>query len=248
MNGNKSLRLYVEYSVESTEQRLSGMNLDFIIPAKARSTRVPNKNWRMFAKPGQSLVSLTVDKLLSAGAKPERIFVSCEDLAKKEQVDQMGVQFLHRDASLCGNYVGLTEWLRAIVVQSGASGDVAWCQVCDPLFNQYDECLRSWKRFREIGHYDSFVVCHPYKGYLMTQEHQPIGWSFGTHHTPSQHLPDFYTMPFTLSILTQEAIRRTGYHIGLNPVWFKASNRCIDIDTVEDFQIAELYWKQRFNG
>lgn len=218
------------------------MEIDFIIPAKTSSTRMPHKNWRSFGKHGQSLVSLQVDKLKAAGADPARIFVSCEAETLRETVEDMGVQFMLRDPALCGNNVRLTDWIREIVKQSEASGDVAWCQVCDPLFTEYDRCLREWQTARK--YYDSLVVCHPYRGYLMTEQSQPIGWSFGVHHTPSQHLPKFRTMPFTFSILSQQAIAATGYHVGARPIWIEATTGGIDIDTRQDFYVAEFLWQR----
>jgi N-acylneuraminate cytidylyltransferase len=218
------------------------MDIDFIIPAKANSLRVPNKNWRDFTGDGRSLVDLTIEKLIAAGAERNRIFVSCEDETKSVYCRDKGVQFLLRDASLCDNSVPLTTWLRSIVEQSGATGDVAWCQVCDPLFDDYKKCLKLWRGVQ--ANHDSLVVCWPWRGYLMTQTGHPIGWSFGEHHTPSQRLPKFLTMPFTFSILSQRAIENTAYHVGRNPYWYETEPG-VDIDTERDFRVAQLLWRDQ---
>ncbi|QDU16211.1 Cytidylyltransferase [Gimesia maris] len=44
------------------------MNIDYIIPAKTSSQRVPNKNWRPF-RGKDSLVDLVLEKLLNSGGR-----------------------------------------------------------------------------------------------------------------------------------------------------------------------------------
>lgn len=209
------------------------MSMDFIIPAKTSSQRVPNKNWRPFR--GQdSLVDLVIEKLLNAGVDPERIHISCECAATANPTARRwGVNFLQRSPDLCANEVPLTEWIRSITAQVEGESEIAWCQVCDPLFDEYSECLEIWSQLSRTQ-YDSLVVCYPWRGYLMTAECQPIGWSFGEHHTPSQQLPEFRTMPFTLSLLTREAIARTGYHVGARPFWYVSRGEHVDIDSPRD--------------
>jgi CMP-N-acetylneuraminic acid synthetase len=217
------------------------VKVDFVIPAKLGSLRVPDKNWREFY--GQKcLVEILVDKLRKAGAK--NIYVSCEAGERPAAVcQQLGVHHLIRDPELSHNSTPLTEWLCGICAEVPGDNDIAWCQVCDPFFDGYLECLYLWDSVRESEKFDSLVVTYPWRGYLMTDTKQPLGWSFGEHHTPSQKLPTWFTMPFTLSILTRQAIAATRYHVGRNPFWYEASGRHIDIDTPQDFEDAAVLYK-----
>lgn len=218
--------------------------MKYIIPAKGTSLRVKNKNWRPFHG-GMSLVDVMIHKLIAADVDPQDIYVSCEDEDNLDYVrNNWNVKPVVRDFSLCSNTVPLTTWIRQITKQVDPSRehDIAWCQVCDPLFNDYSNCFKRWERAK-AGH-DSLVVCYPWKGYLMTDQSQPFGWSFGEHHTPSQLLPKFRTMPFTLSILSPEAIESTGYHVGRNPYWFQASKQSVDIDTEQDFAVAQFLFER----
>jgi CMP-N-acetylneuraminic acid synthetase len=212
--------------------------MDVIIPAKAVSNRVPGKNWREFHD-GLCLVDITIQKVLASGVPGGSIHVSSEDHAMARYVcERWGVHFLPRPPAMSDNAFPLTDWIRGITAQVPGDGDIAWAQVCDPLFDEYGEIFECWRE-GEYPHNDSLVVCRPWKGYLMTENQQPVGWSFGEHHTPSQKLPQFYTMPFTLSILTREAIRRTGYHVGTKPYWWVAEGPHVDIDTEFDFAVAQ---------
>lgn len=220
------------------------MDIDFIIPAKTSSQRVPNKNWKPF-RGEDSLVDLVVEKLLASDVNPERIHISCEcEATAAPTAQRWGVNFLHRSPEFCANDVPLTEWIRAITSQVAGPSDIAWCQVCDPLFDEYSECLEQWSQLSR-SQYDSLVVCYPWKGYLMTADSQPIGWSFGEHHTPSQNLPKFRTMPFTLSLLTREAIARTGYHVGVNPFWYESHGEHVDVDYARDVVTANIKLSNR---
>jgi N-acylneuraminate cytidylyltransferase len=215
--------------------------MKYIIPAKTNSLRVVNKNFREFHQ-GQSLVDIVIQKLLATDVDSSDIFLSTdsEDIGREKQ-DLWSINFIKRDESLCDNSVPLTTWIREIAGQVTKDEDVAWCQVCDPMFNEYKTCFDLWREARKT--HDSLVVCYPWSGYLMTDNSMPVGWCFGEHHTPSQDLPKLRTMPFTLSILSQESIKSTGYHVGKRPIWYESKSLHIDIDTEEDFQIAQLYYK-----
>lgn len=212
-----------------------------IIPAKTSSTRVPNKNFREFAD-GKCLVDLTAEKVARAGIPRERTYLSCEDAGMQEVAERNGINFLLRDPQLCDNYVPVTDWIRGITAQVPGDDDVAWAQVIDPLFDGHAECLRLWRE--ERGEHDSLAVCYPAREYLLGSDHRPLGWGFGEYHTPSQLLPTFYRFGFTFSILPRETIARCGYHIGRNPLWFHAENQTVDIDTPEDWRLAQVIYRE----
>lgn len=224
--------------------------MQVIIPAKACSERVKRKNFREFTPNGRSLVDLTIGKLLAAGMRPDSIWLSCEDRSiALEYCDRYCINWHLRPEHLCGNSVPLTTWMREIVGfvwrEMGGQCEIAWAQVCDPFFDDYSECFSRWEHL-DRSVYDSLVVCHPWRGYLLDFNKKPVGWGFGEFHTPSQRLPYWYTMPFTLSLLTPQAIERTSYHVGASPYWHvsRGEQPAIDIDTEQDFRIAQLYWAE----
>lgn len=216
------------------------VNLNFIIPAKTNSSRVKNKNWRPFAF-DRHLVDITLDNILNCGVDPKNIFLSCEDPQKEQYCKKRGINFILRDKYLCDNDLSLQTWMKRICHQVTDDRDIAWCQVCDPLFNEYRQCLNLWDEVKQKGH-DSLTVCYAHKMYLMDYQSRPIGWSFGSHHTKSQDLPIFRTMPFTLSVLTRDSVETNGYHVGSFPYWYQSNSRHIDIDTEEDFRLAQIIY------
>jgi N-acylneuraminate cytidylyltransferase len=208
--------------------------LKAVVPAKGASTRVPEKNFRPFA--GQkSLVDVTLEKLKCVLHPPD-IFLSSEDPQRAELAARHGVGFLHRSTHLADNKTPLVDVIQGVCAQVPGSDDVMWAQVIDPNFDQYAECLALWRQIRD--QHDSLVVVYKEQGYFLDSNHIPIGFGFGRWHIPSQNLPDLYRLPFTLSILTRESIREVGYYVGARPYWFEASGLGIDIDTIEQFELA----------
>lgn len=213
-----------------------------IIPAKASSTRVPNKNWREFYK-GLSLVDINIMALLDAGLDAGDIYVSCEEFEPMDAVkSRFGVNPVLRDEWLCYNETSISDFIRGTRDLVGWGGDIIWSQVCDPLFTQHREVIQAWQdKGPEI---DSICVVHPVRQYLLDPQFHPIGWGFGSGHVPSQLLPTLYQMPFTMSILTRQCIREVGYHVGERPLWYASEGHHIDIDTEQDFRAAQALYRQ----
>jgi hypothetical protein len=64
-----------------------------------------------------------------------------------------------------------------------------------------------------------------------------MGFGFGPWHRPSQELPTFYQFGLTCSILTRHVATNIGV-VGAKPLWHKATNHTIDIDTQSEFDLA----------
>lgn len=209
-------------------------DLTAIIPAKWESTRVPNKNFRPFLG-DLSLVDLVIGKLKATGV--DRIVLSSESREAEKAVERHGIEFDLRSKRLCHNDTPFLEVFNGVYDDCCYGGeDVLWAQVIDPLFDEYLQMLECWER-REPQH-DSCVVVYPRKGYLLNERHEPLGFGFGPWHVKSQSLPLHYEFSFTASILTEECVRKIGYHIGARPLWYEAKGRTVDIDTEEDFALA----------
>lgn len=215
--------------------------MKYIIPAKASSTRVTEKNFRPFLN-GKSLVDLTAEKLLQI-TEANQIYLSCEDPSKKSVADSLGINFALRDPYLCDNDTPFFDLFNGVCQDIPGSDEIAWCQVIDPLFDEYQACLQSWHE--EKGAHDSLVVVYPHRKYLLDPNFFPIGFGFGFWHVKSQLLPQHYELTFSFSILKRECIKLTGCHIGARPFWYLAEGHHVDIDTPEDFELASMLCELR---
>lgn len=206
-----------------------------IIPAKDNSLRIPHKNYIPFYD-GKSLVDITIEKLLAVFS-PEDIYLSCENEKRKSVCDKWGINFLNREAALTDNDANFKEWINRDCDKISGEEDIAWCQVIDPLFNSYSDCINQWAKVRE--NHDSLVAVYPQKHYFLDANYKPQGFGFGAWHVKSQDLPLSFQFTFTFSILKRSCIRNIGYHVGSNPYWYHANNKAIDIDTEADFTLAQ---------
>jgi CMP-N-acetylneuraminic acid synthetase len=209
-----------------------------VIPVKASSSRVPNKNFRPFHG-DRSLFDLAAERLL-AHFDPADVYVSCEDPAKEPLAERWGFNFMPRERYLADNLTPFADVVRTICAQVPGEEDIVWAQVCDPLFDEHGACIETWGKVR-AGH-DSLVVVHPVRGYFLDRDFRPLGFGFGYWHVPSQQLPPMYRYGFTLSILTRESLARVGYPVGERPYWYVGSEETVDIDTESDFALAQVIY------
>lgn len=209
-----------------------------VVPAKASSSRVVNKNFRPFYGDA-SLLDVTVEKLLRV-LPPGDIYVSSEDPARESSVERWGVNFLLRSPDLVDNDVPMSEVVRRVCATIPGEDDIMWCQLTDPLFTDYAGCVAAWNN--ESSTHDSLVVVYPRRLFLLDEAYRPQGFGFGPWHIPSQRLPIRYQLSFTLMILPRETIARVGYYVGANPLWYHANNVSVDIDTEEDFELAQAIY------
>ncbi len=211
-----------------------------IIPAKACSKRVPEKNYRPFAG-GLSLVDLCVLKLLKvlpAGS----VYLSCEDASKAAVAEDWRINFLPRDIRLADNATSMANYVQGISAGVPGDDDVLWAQVIDPLFDAYADVLGTWETVRD--NHDSLVVVRPFKEYILDQNFRPIGFGFGPWHVVSQQLPTMHRLTFGCAVLSREAIAKAGYMVGANPYWMPIPGRAVDIDTMEDFELAQVLYER----
>ena len=76
------------------QEMLEGISV--IIPARANSSRVPEKNFKPFHG-DDSLLDIKIKQLITAGIPPEHIVVSCEDVSKEPCVTLHGATFKRRE-------------------------------------------------------------------------------------------------------------------------------------------------------
>jgi CMP-N-acetylneuraminic acid synthetase len=206
----------------------------YVIPAKRSSSRVPDKNYRDFAR-GRSLLEILLDKL-SRLAAPGEVHISSEDESTRALPEQHGATFLPRPEHLAANSYPFQSVVNEVCAQLPDDDDVMWCHATDPFFDEHESVLRAWSR-RDPSASDSIVVVYPMNEYLLDEKFNPLGFGFGSWHRPSQELPTFYQLGFTCSIMTRRVATTIGL-VGARPMWYQASNLTIDIDTQAQFDLA----------
>ena len=210
-----------------------------VILGKAGSTRVKQKNYRPFYG-DMSLMDILLEKLTKVMDRND-IFLSCEDVAYKYVSDNWGINFIHRDETYVNLATNTVDVVRNVCKDVPGEDEILYCSSMDPLFNNYSELFSVWDNVKDT--HDSLNVIYPIKNYYLDQNHNPIGFGFGHWHKYSQFIPPIYQISWANEILTRKSIETTGYMVGENPYWFEAFNPTVDIDTEQDWELAQILYK-----
>jgi CMP-N-acetylneuraminic acid synthetase len=127
------------------------------------------------------------------------------------------------------------------------NGDiVVYCNVTNPVVENdtYSNAINTYKR---LSHqYDSLNSANLVKEFMFL-DNKPINYDL-EHQPRSQDLPDIYALNFAISIISRDNMIKYKNVIGKKPYMFGMSEtESIDIDTEFDFQIAEFFYRKRYN-
>lgn len=214
--------------------------MNVIIPLQTCSTRVPQKNIRKFS--GElSLFDIKAKQLLTV-LEPSKIYVSSESEVVRPLCKKYGFNFLKREVEYTGNQVAQPDLIRSILDKMPSDDeDIMWVQVTNPLFKEFKEVLGSWNRVKD--EHDSLLAVKKFSGHLVDERARPLNYSFGYWHSVSQNLPNWYSVLWSCFVLKRQTIEKVNYHVGINPYLYVSVAKTIDIDTLEDFEVARIYYE-----
>jgi len=222
-----------------------------IIPARGGSKRIPGKNIKYFC--GRPMISYALDAIRESKLFDE-IHVSTDSLEVASVVANLGFEpTFMRDVSLAGDEVGLAPVLRWVIDQYailGCTFDLVCCLMpTAPLLTSEDLCAAT-ELFEKSG--------QEYPLLVFTRFPAPIEWAFRLNSTVmvanapqelmrrSQDLEPAYYECGPFSMWTPAQL----YHenpagSGVLP-YILPNERAVDIDTPEDWKMAEkLYQAER---
>lgn len=214
-------------------------NLKVAIPLKTNSQRVPNKNLREFSE-GMSLFDVKMRQLLEIFPASD-IYVSSEDEHVGDLVSSYGANFLKRDFALTPNDAPWTDVVHDIVNHIPAENDILWAQVTQPLFRDFRAVVDKWQEIRETA--DSLVVVKRISHHILDEKAHPLNFEFGYWHKISQELPKLYEVTWACFCMRREMVDATGYQIGRRPFLFETDAPLVDIDTLQDFEVAGILYR-----
>lgn len=210
-----------------------------VILGKAGSTRVKNKNYRPFYG-DLSLTDILLEKLLKVMC-PDDIFLSCEKEEIRHVAEKWGIHFILRDPRYTKLETNTVDVVKNVCRDIPGNDDILYCSCMDPLFDDYAAMFQTWEEIR--NEHDSLNVVYALKNYYLNQNHEPIGFGFGYWHKYSQYIPPIYQISWATEILTRECIDTCGYMVGSTPYWYDAYNPTVDIDTEQDWELAQILYR-----
>lgn len=216
-----------------------------LVPIKAISERVPGKNMRLFN--GRPLLFYILDTLEKT---PEisQVSINTDSADAAEYAQRFSKVVVHeRPDELRGNTVPMNRIIADEL--SRLEGDYfLQTHTTNPLLTPAT-ISKAIKTFLNLRGQESLFSVLPYQSRFYDQK------GIAVNHDPSnlintQDLPPLYEENSCLYIFTREAFNRGGQNrLGTNPALFPMSRtESQDIDTEEDFLLAEMLWKSLHSG
>lgn len=221
------------------------MKYTALIPVRAGSRRLPNKNILPF---GDS--NLLVHKIRQLKKIPllDEIIVSSDSEEMLEMARQEGVgthkraiEYADEKTKSWGEIVSL--WAKSVC--HGDNVMMAYCvtPLCD--VSHYTEAIDMYEKYVLCKkEYDSVASVKTFKEYLW-DDVGPVNYRVGLGHVPSQELPDWFVIVNGFFIAPRASMVKWNYQIGKKP--FKLAipkHAAVDIDDADDFAIAEALYKK----
>ena len=228
---NKPIRL-------KKHNRLLENNIIAMVPIRAGSTRVPNKNTRKFAD--TSLLELKL-KVLKKVKGITQVIVSTDCQIAAEIANRQNVKVQWRNKYYAGSEITNDQhWLH---IAQTTPGDIVFlAQVTSPLL-RVRSIQNALNTFLNSDLYDSLNSVSAEKKFLW-KEMKPINYDINV--TPkSQDLPNIISLNFAITIIQKKVMIERKNVIGYKPSFFELDKvESLDIDDLIDFKIAELMYEE----
>jgi CMP-N-acetylneuraminic acid synthetase len=215
--------------------------INFLIPMKGHSERVPDKNMKPFA--GIPLYHHIV-KAASACKYLNKIYINTdsERITENIKIHFPHVQIIKRPESLCGDFVSMNKILEYDLSQ--IEGELfLQTHSTNPLLKSgtIDKAIECF--FENHDKNDSLFSVTRWQTRFYWQNGEPVN------HNPqellrTQDLPPIYEENSNFYIFTKESFRNANSRrIGIKPYLFEMNPlEAIDIDTEFNFKIAETIY------
>ena len=209
-----------------------------MIPVRAGSNRVPNKNIRSFGD--TSLLELKL-MLLERIDGLEQIIVSTDCEISAKIASRFGAKVQWRNEYFAGsNITNDQHWYH--IADTTPGNIVFLAQVTSPLL-RVSTMQKALNTFLKSDLHDSINSVSNEKKFLW-KNGKPINYDINM--TPkSQDLPDIVSLNFAITITQKQSMMKRKNVVGYNPTFFELDKvESIDIDDIIDFKVAELMYKE----
>ncbi len=210
-----------------------------VIPVRAGSQRVRNKNLRDFN--GKNLLIHKIEKLKKVKGLSD-IIVNTDSNEAIEIAKKYKVNFWKRDEYYASsNCLNSDFWQN--IAETTDSDHIMFTNSTNPLvkLETYNSVIEKYNSMKVS--YDSINTVSDEKHFLYL-ENKPI--NFDPQIAPnSQNLPNIVKLNFAVNIITKKLMSNKKSVIGDNPFFYKLDEiEGVDIDTKLDFEFAEYLHKK----
>ena len=211
-----------------------------LIGVRGGSKRVKNKNSRNFSN--SNLLSIKVKHMLDVPLI-DKVIVNSEDEDLLSIAERAGAETVKRDPKFASDEISTSDYYQNIA--ENCSADIIVSVTATTPLIEKSSYVKGIEKFLELDGqgYDSVTSCSRVKEFLY-MDGKPINYD-PTNQVRSQDLPEIISVNYGYSILFRIAMMRNRNIVGRNAFFVPLSKiESIDIDTPEDFYIAETLYNQ----
>ena len=210
-----------------------------IIPVRAGSTRLKNKNIAPFA--GTNLLVNKINQLKQV-KEIDKIVVSSDSDLMLSMAKAVGADTHKRALEYCDEKTKSFGEVVRHIAESVDGDDILWATCTSPLVfpKDYREAIVAYYKALENG-YDSLMSVESFKRYIWNEE-GPLNYELGLKHVPSQQLPTLYFVTDGILMAPRKKMIEWSYFHGRNPYKFLVNKRTgCDIDDGLDLACARAW-------
>lgn len=219
----------------------------FFLPTRSGSQRVLNKNTRDFAGIRGGLLKVKLDQLVRT-KNFSSIILSTNDkecIAIAEEFTKIDprLEVIERPNELCLDTTNLQDLIKYVPTITDAE-HIVWGHVTTPIADSYvyDAAVEEYLKQKEDR--DSLVSVVELKNFLLNSSGELINNSTALPWPRTQDLDPLYEINHVMFIARRDVYVKQGNRIGETPILYKMDKiKSFDIDWPEDFQIAEILYK-----
>jgi len=212
-----------------------------LVPMKAHSERVPNKNIRLLA--GKPTFHWILEALSKSQYIDEIIINTDSEEIAKNATENFNVTILKRPDYLLGDMVSIQPLIEYDISQT--NGDYyLQTHSTNPLLTT-DTINKAIEFFFNQSEHDALFTVTPVKTRFYWKDGR------GINHDPkvlirTQDLDPIYEENSCLYLFSRETNQKIKNRLGSNPIMFPINKlEAVDIDTIEDFLFAEFLLKHK---
>lgn len=214
------------------------MKVTAVIPIRAGSQRVPNKNLRPFAN--SNLLEIKINVLKQTKIIDEIVVNTDSDQAIEVAIKN-GINYHRREPYYASSACSGADFFQNLG-RTTKSDFFVYAPVTAPFIKPqlYDECVNL---LLDQTKYDSVATVSLVKDHLWLNG-QPLNYEL-TSHPNSQDLPDIHALNFGVCVIKNKTLIDLKSVVGKKPLFIELSEvEGIDIDTPLDFFTAEQVYKR----
>ena len=213
--------------------------VNVVFPMRAGSQRVPNKNVRMMN--GRPLYMWAIDMALSCKNVDKIILTTdIQEVLDKYKNNNRFIT-IERPEHLRGNCD--MNWVIEDTLNKVNGEHFIQLQVTSPLLTKEttDKAIETY--FKNLENYDNLFSVYPMQLRVFDKNKKPLNHKLEDPPT-TQDLDIWYVEDDVLYIFSRNSFNKKKRVIGANPYLFPMSRKeSVDIDTEEEFELAELMLK-----